>query len=60
MVEDWGIIEERERSGGRMGENGRKRKEWWKNGGKWKKEEGVVEEWGLIEKKINEWWKNGR
>ena len=32
-MEEWGIIEERERSGGRMGDNGRKRKEWWENGG---------------------------
>jgi len=32
VVEEWGIMEERLTIGGRKEDNGRKRKEWWKNG----------------------------
>ena len=49
MVEEWGIMEERGRSGGKIGDNGRKRKKWWKNGNNGRKR--VVEEWGVMEKR---------
>lgn len=32
-MEEWGIMEVRERSGGRMGDNGRKMNDWWEKGG---------------------------